>query len=273
MLSIGTTPRIGRKVWCSQALRLAAVVLGGVGAVIPFVATTGVALKGTGVDAQLEMLRINQWGYVFLVAAGSCVAVDKLFGFSTCWIRFVDAAMRLQTVLGKFRVEWYRQMVLADLEKQGPAGVGKLFDTLLDFTAKIREVIEKETGDWIAEFRSNLTKLAEDTKAMQEAREKQVQGQVEQVRQLAKEREQKSGAIVVTIKNLGTLGAGFTWSLELDNEPRKASIERAQFILKGLDPGTYLVSARGASNNKIVQAALNVTVEPGKSAPAELDLQ
>ena len=144
---------------------------------------------------------------------------------------------------------------------------------MLDFTGKIRDVIEKETGDWIAEFRSNLTKLSEDTKAMQEAREKQIQDQVDQVRQLAKDREQKSGAMVVTIKNFAAFGAGFTWSLELDNEPRRASIERAQFIVKGLDPGTHLVSARGTSNNRIVQAAQSVTVDTGKSAPAELELQ
>jgi len=248
-----------KNVWYSQALRLGAVILGGIGAVIPFVSTT-VALKATGTDAQLEMLKINQWGYVFLVAAGTCVAVDKLFGFSSCWLRFVEAAMRLQTLLGKFRVEWYRQLALADLGGQSPEAVGKLFDTLLDFAGRIREVIEKETGDWIAEFRSNLTKLSEDTKAMQEAREKQIQGQ-------------GAGTIVVTIKNFAALGAGFTWSLELDNEPRRASIERAQFIVKGLDPGSYLVSGRGASNNKVVQAAQNVTVDTGKSASAELELQ
>jgi hypothetical protein len=261
-----------KNVWYSQALRLGAVILGGIGAVIPFVATT-LAVKAPGADTQLEMLKINQWGYVFLVAAGTCVAVDKLFGFSSCWLRFVEAAMRLQTLLGKFRVEWYRQMVLADLGGPTPEAVSKQFDTLLDFTGRIREVIERETGDWITEFRSNLTKLSEDTKAMQEAREKQIQGQVDQVRQLAKEREHKSGAIVVTIKNFAALGAGFTWSLELDNEPRKANIERAQFIVKGLDPGTCLVSARGTSNNKVVQAAQNVTVDTGKSASAALELQ
>jgi hypothetical protein len=196
-----------------------------------------------------------------------------LFGFSTNWIRFVDAATKLQTVLGTFRLQWYKEMALADMSGRSAETVSKLFDTLADFATRSREVIEKETGDWIAEFRSNLTKLAEDTKAAQEAREKQILGQVDQIRQIAREREQKSGAVAVTISNFAALGAGFTWSLEIDNEPRKGSIDRPIFIVKGLDPGVYLVSAFGASKGVTVHAAQTVVVETGKSAAASFNLQ
>ena len=263
------------KVWYSQLLRMLAVIFGGIGAGIPFIASTGLWIMrdAAGGVPDVEILRINQWGYVFILGAGTCVALDKLFGFSTNWIRFVDAATKIETLLGRFRIEWYKQMALADIGAHPGDAVTKLFDTLLDFTAKTRDVIEKETGDWIAEFRSNLTKLAEDTKAAQEAREQKIQGQVDQIKQLAKEREQKAGAITVTITNFAALGAGFTWSLELDNELHKADIDRPMFIVKGLDPGAYLVSARGASNAKVVQAAQAVPVETGKPAAANLELK
>src|SRR6185503_5001893 len=150
--------------------------------------------------------------------------------------------------------------------------ITKLFDTLLDFATKGRDVIERETGDWIVEFRSNLTKLADETKASQEAREKQMQTQVDQIRQMAKERDQKTGAITVTITNFAALGSGFNWSLELDNEPRKARIDRSVFILKGLDPGAYLVSAHGSSNNAVVEDSLTIVVESNKAAAANLKL-
>ena len=260
------------KVFYSQCLRMLAVLLGSIGAAIPFISSTNL-FKASGDAAELAILRTNQWGYVFILAAGTCVAMDKLFGFSTNWIRFVDAATKIETLLGRFRIEWYKQMALADLSGLPADSVNKLFDTLLDFATKTRDVIEKETGDWIVEFRSNLTKLAEETKASQEAREKQMQIQVDQIRQLAKEREQKAGAITVTVTNFAALGSNFTWSLELDNEMRKASIDRPVFILKSLDPGTYLVSAHGTSNNKTVQDAQTVLVESNKPATANLNLK
>jgi hypothetical protein len=263
------------KVLYSQTLRLLAVILGGIGAGIPFIAATGfgVTRDAAGIISDVAILRMNQWGYVFILSAATCVAIDKLFGFSTNWIRFVDAATKIETQLSRFRLEWYRQLALADIGVHPSEAVGKLFDTLLDFAVKTREVIEKETGDWIAEFRSNLTKLADDTKTAQETREKQIQGQVEQIRQLAKERQEKAGAVTVTVKNLAALGAGFTWSLELDNELRKDGIDRQTFILKGLDPGTYLISAHGKLNSKVVQDAQTVVVETGKAAATQLELK
>jgi len=257
------------KVFYSQCLRMFAVILGGIGAAIPFIASTGTFSPA----GELAALKVNQWGYVFILAAGTCVAVDKLFGFSTNWIRFVDAATKMETLLARFRLEWYKQMALADISGQTADALAKLFDTLLDFATKTRDVIEKETGDWIVEFRSNLTKLSDETKASQEAREKQMQTQVDQIRQLAKEREQKSGAITVTVTNFAALGSGFTWALELDNEPRKAKIDRSVFILKGLDPGAYLISAHGSSNNTVVQDSMTVVVDSNKAAPANLNLK
>jgi hypothetical protein len=259
------------KVWYSQWLRMLSVVLGSIGAAIPFISATNL-FKTSGDVAELAILRTNQWGYVFILAAGTCVAMDKLFGFSTNWIRFVDAATKIETLLGRFRIEWYKQMALADIAGQPAEAIGKLFDTLLEFVTKMRDVIEKETGDWIVEFRSNLTKLAEDTKASQEAREKQIQAHVDQIRQIAKDREQKTGAVTVTVTNFAALGNNFTWSLELDNEVRKASIDRSAFIVKDLDPGTYLISARGVSNNVTVQDTQTVVVETNKSTPTNLTL-
>jgi hypothetical protein len=74
------------------------------------------------------------------------------------------------------------------------------------------------------------------------------------------------------VTNFAALGNGFTWALEVDNEPRKAKIDRAVFILKGLDPGAYLISAHGSSNNAVVQDSLTVVVETNKATPATLNL-
>jgi len=262
-----------KKVWYSQWLRMLAVLLGSIGAGIPFIASTGLVKDATGVVTDVAILRMNQWGYVFILGAGTCVAIDKVFGFSTNWIRFVDAATKIETLVARFRLEWYKQLAVADSAGHSADSISKLFDTLLDFASSTREVIEKETGEWIAEFRSNLTKIAEDTKAAQDAREKQIQGQVDQIRQLIKEREQKSGSLTVTVTNFAALGAGFTWSLEIDNEPRKAGVSRPMFIVKGLDPGMYLVTARGASNNTLVQGGLTIQVETGKTSAANLELK
>jgi hypothetical protein len=58
-----------------------------------------------------------------------------------------------------------------------------------------------------------------------------------------------------------------------DNEPRKTKIDRSVFILKGLNPGSYLISARGSSNNAAVQDSLIVVVESNKATPANLNMK
>jgi hypothetical protein len=257
-----------RKVWYSQGLRLAAVLFGTIGAAIPFLASTGLGRE----VSELTILRTNQWGYVFIVIAGGCVAVDKLFGFSTNWIRFVDAATRIQTILGKFRIEWYKQLAVADMAANRAESVDRLFATLQDCATRTREVIEEETGAWIAEFRSSLTKLAEESQAARAAREQQTQGQVDEIKKVARERAEKTGAITVSIKNFAQLPDTFMWTLDLDNEPWKSRIDRAAFIVKGLDPGTYLVAARGVVDGRVLRDARPVVVQTGEQTVAELEL-
>ncbi len=67
---------------------------------------------------------------------------------------------------------------------------------------RIAMVVEKQTEEWIAEFRSSLTKLAEETMAQCEAAGRQLSSQADEVRQLTLERQQRSGAVRMVIRNV-----------------------------------------------------------------------
>lgn len=260
----------------SRVLRFVSILLGGLGVVIPLLATArshGLNEATNAVTAQLEILRFSQWGYILLAIAGISLAVDKLFGFSTCWMRFVDAATKLQSLVVRFRVEWYKEMAASDASGLDKEATGRLFEVLLVFAGKVRGVIESETGEWISEFRTNLTKLEEQTQAQKDALGKQLAEQSVQAQQAAQTRSDKSGAVLVKITNLSSLGTGFQWLLEINNKAVRESISVQDYIAKELAPGPHLVAAQGISNGKVVRASCDVMVETGKLARADLQMQ
>jgi hypothetical protein len=160
----------------SRWLRFWAISLTVLGGLIPLLSAAGIVeavLRYYGAkDAasiQFIELRFNQFGYVLIGLAAGCVAFDRFFGFSTNWMRYIGAAMRIETARINFGFDWEHLVAPLGGTEPNADEVRKLLDVIQKFSLAIREAIEQETGAWISEFQSNLAQLDKDTKALFEA--------------------------------------------------------------------------------------------------------
>jgi SMODS and SLOG-associating 2TM effector domain 2 len=63
---------------------------------------------------QTEIDRIpfdfGQAGYLLIAEAAGCVGLDRFFGYSTGWIRYITTAMAIEKSLEEYRMEWARNI-------------------------------------------------------------------------------------------------------------------------------------------------------------------
>lgn len=135
------------KAKASRRLRLAAIVLVTAGGAFPVLVSTF-----NQDDALLGV------GYLLLGAAAGCVAIDRFFGISTGWMRYLSTELTLQRELQRFHVDWAKLSA-----RVGPTLSAVEIDahlTLLgDFVDRVSEEMAAETKAWVEEFRGNLTEL------------------------------------------------------------------------------------------------------------------
>ncbi|MEU6352375.1 SLATT domain-containing protein [Streptomyces sp. NPDC047072] len=137
------------RVWkrrAARALRGGAAAGAVTGAGLPLLGLTGVA--GDGVVA---------WGYLALLLAVACVAVDRFFGVTSGWIRDVATAQAVQRRLQVLQFDWASESVR---EVLGPAdgtaseAAERCLGVLRRFSEDVTELVRVETADWIVEFRN-----------------------------------------------------------------------------------------------------------------------
>ena len=144
----------------SSALRFAAIVLFLAGGLAPLAkaALTPESLHRLSFD-------IAQAGYLLLALAAGCLALDRFFGFSTAWMRYVTAALALEKSLEEFRLEWTRSLAKLRGAPPNDAQLDQLILTCETFSLAIRSQVEQETNAWVAEFQSNLAQLEQELHA------------------------------------------------------------------------------------------------------------
>jgi len=133
------------KAFCSRALRVVAIVAATAGAALPFVVRDG----STGFE----------WGYFSLAVAAGAMAMDRFFGFSTAWMRYITAELAIQERLQQLRFTWARTQLdhagrplTADETREALA-------VLSDAAASIAKELRSETLSWAEEFQANVSEL------------------------------------------------------------------------------------------------------------------
>jgi hypothetical protein len=106
-------------------------------------------------------LTFSTAGYLFLALAAAALAVDKYGGFSTAWIRYVRAGLKLQDQLNVFQMEWQILCATNDLSTGGEVGakVVALLTRLKEFVASVGALVDAETQEWMTEFQNALSLL------------------------------------------------------------------------------------------------------------------
>ncbi|WP_435217763.1 SLATT domain-containing protein [Streptomyces sp. bgisy034] len=132
-------------------------------------ALRGGAAAGAVVGAALPLLDLTgvvsgvaPWGYLALLIAVACVAVDRFFGITSGWIRDVATAQAVQRRLQMLQFDWATENVREVLgPAEGTAGEAaeRCLAVLRRFSEDVTELMRAETADWMVEFRTGSAPL------------------------------------------------------------------------------------------------------------------
>ncbi|HVW38406.1 MAG TPA: SLATT domain-containing protein [Pirellulales bacterium] len=111
----------------------------------------------------------SRLGYILLVIAGGCVAVDRFFGFSSAWIRYITSAMKLEQLKLQFQGDWATSTSGLDPAALSPERRTQILKQIIGFVQSVQAEVERETHEWIAEFRNSLSEVERTAQTQLEA--------------------------------------------------------------------------------------------------------
>ncbi|HUI57413.1 MAG TPA: SLATT domain-containing protein [Bryobacteraceae bacterium] len=147
----------------STGLRFLAILLFVTGGLVPIIKAT---LPTTAVNK--FPFDFGQAGYLLIGIAAGCLGLDRFFGYSTGWIRYITTAMAIEKSLEEYRMEWARNMAKLRGGPPNEQQLDQLIQTCEAFSLAIKSQVEQETKAWVAEFQSSLSQLEKDLQAKAE---------------------------------------------------------------------------------------------------------
>ncbi|MCF4139532.1 SLATT domain-containing protein [Streptomyces sp. Tue 6430] len=102
------------------------------------------------------------WGYLALLAAAACLAVDRFFGVTAGWMRDMATAQAVQRRLQVLQFEWAAESVREVLgPAEGTAGEAaeRCLGVLRRFSEDVTELVRMETVDWMVSFRTGAAPM------------------------------------------------------------------------------------------------------------------
>lgn len=236
----------------SRWIQFLAVVFTSAGALVPIV----------GKLANLKWLSDSLWASLLVGAAAALLAVDKAFGFSTGWVRYVLTATTIRGALESFRMDWAIKSAKA-LPSPTPAQIEELMQCARNFRVTVEGLVLQETRDWVAEFQSNLAQV-----------EKDVTTQLAALK-TATEKAAQRGSIQLTVPNAGQAD-GARIQIRLENSQGPLADETVtgstSWVKLGVPPDHYQITVTAAIAGLTKSATLAIVVKPGEVTTESITL-
>jgi hypothetical protein len=226
------------KALLSRLLRLFAIAFATAGGLIPIVTSLPFIKQGWVLE---------KWGFVALGLAAACIGLDKFFGVSSGWIRYITTAQTLQNDLSTFQLDWARLMSKVAGSPPTSSQVEELLQLARDFSSRMMQSVTQETQQWVAEFQGSIADLERTTKAQLESA--------------------RPGSLTVTVDNAG-----------LSDQPVTVDVDGVSYgtmagntwAIRQLAPGTHTVLVSGRKDQKKLQEAATVVVPAAGTARLDL---
>lgn len=193
--------------------------------------------------------------------AAALFGFDKLFNYSTGWMRYVRADLSLRTALSEFEIEW--QIARAAWPTANPTveQAAEMLGRCKTFTAQVNGIVAEETNLWITEFQATLAQLGESVKAAEARVEADTARRAEAAAQ--------KGALNVTVKHDGQTYAG-QFRLRVDNDQQGKVYVGPNVALIDLPAGPHKLAAEYSVGGKVHRGEFSVDVVPGKTLEASV---
>ena len=179
--------------------------------------------------------------------------LDRYFGYSTGWMRYILAMQAIEKAREVFRLDWTAILRLMSATTPGTAEHLEVVDRMIQrvraVIIEIKERSERETQDWITEFQSSLSQLEKDIKTQQEAN--------------------RPGGIDVEVTD--GRKADTPVEIMLDGMTADRFVGTTGSI-GFVSPGMHRITARGQKSGKDFSSSIMLNVNGGQIASAKLTL-
>jgi SMODS and SLOG-associating 2TM effector domain 2 len=208
-------------------------------------------LKAAGVEWPSKNIDFGQLGYVSAALAAATLGLDRYFGFSSGWVRYILADLNIRKALAEFQMNWIIANTCLENDAEETKCARKRLQLLKDFSIKITDLVDEESRQWAAEFQGELAALNTSVKNVQDAA--------------------KPGTIAVSITRDPTVIPDIV--VFLDGQQRESS-QSSTILLNGIGPGAHQVTVTGARRDGTpVQDSKAVVVASGTVANVTVHLQ
>jgi hypothetical protein len=112
-------------------------------------------------------------GLVCFALAGGFLLLDQVFGYSSSWMRYRLAELRLGKLVRTFSLEAESELAMCDGKSLPLDQAKSILARLKAFVAGLEDIRIEETETWVAEFKAGLLQMDQFTKT----RGKSVDGQ------------------------------------------------------------------------------------------------
>jgi len=227
----------------ARSLRLGAILLTAAAGILPIIQQIYTASDGKPVIAPA-------WASVLVAVAVLFIAVDRFFGFSSSWMRYITAELAIRQARETFELDW--QAAYASYGSHPPTDdqVRAVITMIKTFIDQINAVVANETAKWVGEFQEALRQIDETTK-----------NPVPVV---------QTGSLALTVENGDAVDAP-GWALSLDHGA-PVSYTGKTAALSGLESRDHVVRVTAKISANDVRAEDVVQVRPGVIARLQVSL-
>jgi hypothetical protein len=189
---------------------------------------------GAGFSDSVDIrLGFTQSGVIVLALAGLLQVADRIFGWSSGWIRYITTVSAVETRSRKFELEWASLLQ----QKNGALtadDVTQMFGVAKQFEEDIVKLQNDETEKWVAEFNTSLAAMGDVIKAQRDSNDQAVTAIRTEVTAA-----NQTGAIEIKLTRAPG-SAVTTVDIALDDEP-PAPFTGNTWSRVNLKPGQYRI--------------------------------
>jgi hypothetical protein len=244
----------------SLITRLLTFGLGGFGVAAPLIAAIW--------SEDQERLVWSQFAVIALAVAGLMQLADRVFGWSSGWLRYISTVTAMENLTRRFQMEWALHFINRGTA-EGGSEIRPLFELAQRFEIQLGDLQAAETDGWIAEFNTGRIMLGEVIKSSREAADKLVVD--------------TRAAITARTQATATGSIELSFTTELRPAPLlRISLDGGEFeecrglswVRLKVDPGHHHAVIKVSHNETIVtEVARLIVVDPGAVVRQAIELK
>ncbi len=201
-------------------------------------------------------INFTQFGVIFLALAGLLQAADRIFGWSSGWMRYVSTVTQMEELARSFSFEWAR----FQLEKGTLTEADKLalFQIAENFVEQTVELQNEETRKWVVEFNSGQAVLSELIKSQKQSAVKRAKAEQDS-KPIPQSTGMRTGVIELALQHTDK---PIELSLAMDGGEAE-NFTGTLWSVGKVTPGEHLVEIRAKS--PFINMRKIVVVNPGET--------